>query len=103
MNNTFSITLIIFFIFLFGIGIFANSKTENNEDFLVGGRNFSLWLSTFCLFATWFGAGTIISATDEISNSGMSASLLEPYGSGMCLIIAGFFIEHATINILRFF
>lgn len=92
MNNTFSITLIIFFIFLFGIGIFANSKTENNEDFLVGGRNFSLWLSTFCLFATWFGAGTLISATDEISNSGMSASLLEPYGSGMCLIIAGLFL-----------
>lgn len=98
MNYMFSITLIIFFIFLFGIGIFANSKTENNEDFLVGGRNFSLWLSTFCLFATWFGAGTLISATDEISNSGISSSLLEPYGSGMCLIIAGVFIAKKLWN-----
>tara|TARA_B100001971_G_scaffold37960_1_gene32982 strand:+ start:25253 stop:26590 length:1338 start_codon:yes stop_codon:yes gene_type:complete len=77
---------------LFGVGFLANSKTETNEDFLVGGRSFNLWLSTFCLFATWFGAGTIISATDEISSTGISASLLEPYGSGFCLIIAGFLL-----------
>lgn len=92
MNTSFSVTLSIFFISLFGVGVIANSKTQSNEDFLVGGRNFNLWLSTFCLFATWFGAGTIISATDEISTSGLKASFLEPYGSGFCLILAGIFL-----------
>jgi SSS family solute:Na+ symporter len=92
MNQDISLILIFFFIMLFAIGFFANTKTESNEDFLVGGRKFSLWLSTFCLFATWFGAGTLISATDEISRVGIRASLLEPFGSGFCLILAGLFL-----------
>lgn len=98
MNSSFSTTLTLFFIALFGIGFFANSKTESNEDFLVGGRSFNMWLSTFCLFATWFGAGTIITATDEISIQGLKASFLEPYGSGFCLIIAGLFLAKKLWN-----
>lgn len=68
-----------------------SSKMESEEDFLVGGRSFGLWLSTFCLFATWFGAGTLIAATDEVAVSGLSITALEPYGAGLCLILGGLF------------
>lgn len=57
----------------------------------MGGRQFNLWLTTFCLFATWFGAGTLISATDEVAMEGLRVTALEPYGAGVCLILAGLF------------
>lgn len=91
MEKMLSITLIVYFAILLGIALFFSGKMESEEDFLVGGRKFNLWLTTFCLFGTWFGAGTLITATDEISSVGLSATALEPYGAGMCLILSGFF------------
>lgn len=85
------IAIVIFLLFIMGIALFTNDKMGSEEDFLVGGRSFNLWLTTFCLFSTWFGAGTLITATDEISHRGLIATALEPYGAGMCLIIAGLF------------
>ncbi len=85
------IAILIFLMIIMGIALFSNGKMESEEDFLVGGRSFNLWLTTFCLFSTWFGAGTLITATDEIAHQGPVASALEPYGAGVCLILAGLF------------
>jgi len=48
-------------------------------------------LSTMTLLATWFGAGTLLTASDEIYREGLSVTALEPYGAGFCLILAGIF------------
>lgn len=80
-----------YFLILLAIALFISTRTENEADFLVGGRRFNLWLTTFCLFATWFGAGTLIAATDEVAAEGLQVTALEPYGAGMCLILAGIF------------
>ncbi|MEZ4871623.1 MAG: hypothetical protein R2827_05110 [Bdellovibrionales bacterium] len=85
------VALSIYLIVLLLLAFFVSTQTESEEDFLVGGRKFNLWLTTFCLFATWFGAGTLITSTDEVSHSGLQATALEPYGAGACLILAGFF------------
>ncbi len=85
------IAILVFLIFITGVALFANGKMDSEEDFLVGGRSFNLWLTTFCLFSTWFGAGTLITATDEIAKQGLSATALEPYGAGACLLLAGLF------------
>ncbi len=92
MDNILLISLVCFLVVIFGIALWSNYQVKNDEDFLVGGRNFNLWLTTFCLFATWFGAGTLITATDEIAREGLRAAALEPYGAGFCLIFAGLFL-----------
>jgi solute:Na+ symporter, SSS family len=86
------IAILIFLTIIMGIALFSNGKMESEVDFLVGGRSFNLWLTTFCLFSTWFGAGTLITATDEIAHKGLVSTALEPYGAGMCLILAGLFM-----------
>lgn len=91
MENTLFWVLCIYFVLLLGLAFFMSGKMESEEDFLVGGRKFNLWLTTFCLFATWFGAGTLIAASDEVSQSGLQVTALEPYGAGFCLIFAGLF------------
>lgn len=92
MENILFYTLIIYSALLILISLLMSGKIESEEDFLVGGRKFNLWLTTFCLFATWFGAGTLISATDEVAKDGLVVTALEPYGAGMCLILSGFFL-----------
>lgn len=85
------ISIGIFLIFLFAIGLWSQTKVNSEADFIVAGRRFNLWLSIFSLFATWFGAGTLITATDEIRMAGLQAIALEPLGAGLCLVIAGLF------------
>jgi Na+/proline symporter len=98
MENLLFIVLIVYAVALLGLAIFVSSKTESEEDFLVGGRRFNLWLTTFCLFATWFGAGTLISATDEVASEGLIVTALEPYGAGACLLLAGLFFAKPLWN-----
>lgn len=98
MNGFFITALILYTAILFGIAIFSQKKVHNEEDFLVGGRSFNLWVTTLCLFATWFGAGALIASTDEVAQSGLRVTALEPVGAGFCLIFAGFFFARPLWN-----
>jgi Na+/proline symporter len=64
---------------------------EDADDFLVAGRRLPLPLASATLFATWFGAGTMLTAADEVRAEGLAATALEPLGAGVCLLIAGAF------------
>ena len=79
----------IYLLGLLGLALWARGRIHSEEDFLVAGRRLPLFLSVGTLFATWFGAGTILTATDEIRDGGLRAAALEPYGAGLCLIVAG--------------
>lgn len=92
METYLAYTIIVYLIGILFLGFILNRKVADEADFLVGGRQFNLWLSTFSLFATWFGAGTLIAATDEVAVIGLKATALEPYGAGFCLIFAGIFV-----------
>lgn len=93
--------LIAFGIYIVGVlalALVLNKKVNSEEDFLIGGRSFGPYLTTFSLFATWFGAGTLIAATDEVALEGLRVTALEPYGAGMCLVLAGLFIARPLWN-----
>lgn len=98
MEDLLLYTLVVYFLVLLAVALFVSKQMDSEEDFLVGGRRFNLWLTTFCLFATWFGAGTLITATDEIARDGLAVTALEPYGAGMCLILAGLFFAKPLWN-----
>ena len=74
------------------VSLLANRRVQNEEDYIVAGRRLPLSLATATLFATWFGAGTVLTASDEIRSEGLRASALEPYGAGLCLMLAGVFL-----------
>lgn len=91
MNTGLGIALLAFFVLLFGIALWSRGRVHNAEDYLVAGRRLPLSLSAATLFATWFGAGTMLTATDEVRDSGLRATALEPIGAGLCLVVAGLF------------
>lgn len=78
-------------ILLFILALFAKNKVKNETDFLAAGRRLSTFFASLTLFATWFGAGTLLTATDAIYNEGLKVTALEPFGAGSCLLIAGLF------------
>jgi Na+/proline symporter len=43
------------------------------------------------LLATWFGAGTLLAASDEVRREGLQAAALDPFGAGIYLLLAGLF------------
>jgi Na+/proline symporter len=61
--------------------------TEN--DYLLAGRRLGLGLAAFSIYATWFGAETIVGAAGSIYSDGLSGGSADPFGYGLCLIVLG--------------
>jgi len=91
MQTALLISLLVYLVIMIGIALWAKTQIKDEEDFIVAGRRLPLSLSMMTLLATWFGAGTLLTATDEIRSEGLRVAALEPYGAGVCLILAGIF------------
>lgn len=91
MDTLLPAATILYISIIFGLALFAKKKVHTETDFLAAGRKLSTVFSSATLFATWFGAGTLLTATDAIYNDGFKVTALEPFGAGACLIIAGLF------------
>ncbi len=73
----------------FALGIWISRRIRTEEDYLVAGRRLGYPLATFSIFATWFGAETMIGAAGATYVEGVSFASPEPFGYGLCLILMG--------------
>lgn len=92
------ITLILYVLVMFGISIWAQRRIKDQDDFLVAGRRLPLTLAWATLLATWFGAGTVLTQSNEVMNDGVKQAALDPLGAGFCLLIAGLFYAKKLWN-----
>jgi Na+/proline symporter len=74
------------------IGFFSKKLIKSEKDYLLAGQSLPLSLSTFALFATWFGSETILGASQEVLKGGFVKVIEEPFGAALCLILAAFLI-----------
>jgi Na+/proline symporter len=87
--NTILIGLSIYILVQFAIGLLAVRHSENETDFILAGRGLGPLLGSFTVFATWFGAESVIGAAGNIYENGLSGSSSDPFGWGLCLILMG--------------
>ena len=73
----------------FGIGVWVSRRIKTEDDYLVAGRRLGYPLAIFSIFATWFGAETIVGSAGRTSREGVSLASAEPFGYGLCLILMG--------------
>ena len=99
--------MLIWFVVLYlmvsiGIGLYAATRVHNVKDFAVAGRHLPLPVVTATVFATWFGAEAVFGVSATFVKDGLSGVVADPFGSSMCLIIAGFFFARKLykLNIL---
>lgn len=83
--------VILYLLLSIGIGIYASSRVHNSRDFVVAGRNLPLPIVTATVFATWFGAETVLGISATFVQEGLAGVVSDPFGASMCLIIAGLF------------
>ncbi len=77
-----------------GIGIYASSKVHSAKDFAVAGRHLPLHIVTATVFATWFGAETVLGISASFVKEGLHGVVTDPFGASLCLILAGLFFAN---------
>jgi SSS family transporter len=77
------------------IGLWAAKRVHNSKDYVVAGRSLPLYMNTATVFATWFGAETVLSVSAEFAKSGLGGIIADPFGSSFCLVIVALFFARA--------
>jgi SSS family transporter len=88
--------MLIWFVVLYllvsiGIGLYAATRVHSARDFAVAGRHLPLPIVTATVFATWFGAETVLGISATFFKEGMGGVVADPFGASLCLILAGLF------------
>jgi solute:Na+ symporter, SSS family len=91
MTSWIGLSLGLYAVVMIGLGLFARTKVQTEEDYLVAGRRLPLWLAWGTLLATWFGAATVLGSSEAARDEGMRGTILDPFASGVALIVAGLF------------
>lgn len=73
----------------FAIGIAVSRKIASESDYLLAGRKLGVGLAAFSIFASWFGAETVVGAAGAIYSDGLGGGSADPFGYGLCLIVLG--------------
>lgn len=94
--------VILYLLISVGIGLFAATRVHNAKDFAVAGRSLPLPVVTATVFATWFGAEAVFGVSATFVKDGLGGVVADPFGSSMCLILAGLFFSRYLykLNIL---
>ncbi len=74
-----------------GIGLYAATRVHSAKDFAVAGRSLPLPVVTATVFATWFGAETVLGVSATFVRDGLGGVVADPFGAALCLILAGLF------------
>jgi Na+/proline symporter len=76
-------------LFQFAIGVWVSRRVATEDDYLVAGRSMGPVLVTGSIFATWFGAETVLGGAGRAHENGVSIASTEPFAYGLCIVLAG--------------
>jgi Na+/proline symporter len=71
------------------IGVLVSRHIASESDYLLAGRRLGAGLAAFSIFATWFGAETVVGAAGSIYADGLAGGSADPFGYGLCLLVLG--------------
>src|SRR5688500_17789229 len=85
----------VYFCITVAIGLWAAQRVHNSRDFVLAGRSLPLYMSAATVFATWFGAETVLSVSATFTRDGLSGIPADPFGATFCLIFVALFFARA--------
>ena len=78
-----------------GIGVYASKRVHGAKDFLVAGRSLPLYINLATVFATWFGAETVLSVSATFAKDGLHGLPADPFGASFALVFVALFFAKA--------
>jgi SSS family solute:Na+ symporter len=89
------VSVVLYLLVTIAIGLWAAMRVKNSRDYVVAGRSLPLYMNTATVFATWFGAESVLSVSVEFSKSGLGGIIADPFGSSFCLVLVAVFFARA--------
>src|SRR5438132_2108719 len=88
-------SVVAYFLDTIGIGLWAAQRVHNSKDYLLAGRSLPLYMTAATVFATWFGAETVLSVSATFAKDGLGGIIADPFGSSCCLFFVALFFARA--------
>ena len=88
-------SVVAYLLLTIAIGLWAAKRVANSKDFLVAGRRLPLYMTITTVFATWFGAETVLSVSATFARDGLGGIVADPFGSSFCLVFVALFFARA--------
>jgi SSS family solute:Na+ symporter len=88
-------SVVLYLALTIAIGLWAAQRVRNSKDYLLAGRSLPLYMSAATVFATWFGAETVLSVSATFAKDGLGGIVADPFGSSFCLLFVALFFARA--------
>ncbi len=83
--------VLLYLVISIGIGVYAATKVHNARDYIAAGRSLPLYIVMAMVFATWFGAETVLGIPATFMEEDLGGLISDPFGASLCLILFGLF------------
>jgi SSS family transporter len=88
-------SVVLYLLLTVAIGLWAARRVHNAKDYVVAGRSLPLYMSAATVFATWFGAETVLSVSATFTKDGLGGIVADPFGASFCLLFVAIFFARA--------
>src|ERR687896_1156494 len=73
------------------IGLIAALRVHTAGDYITAGRRLPIYVVFAAVFATWFGAETVLGISATFVREGLAGLISDPFGASLCLVLVGLF------------
>ena len=81
--------VIAYLVISIAIGLYGATKVHNARDYVTAGRNLPMVVVLAMVFATWFGAETVLGISATFLEEGARGLISDPLGASLCLVLFG--------------
>jgi SSS family solute:Na+ symporter len=83
--------VVLYLVLSIGIGLYAATKVHNARDYITAGRSLPMVVVIAMVFATWFGAETVLGIPATFLDENLGGTISDPFGASLALILFGLF------------
>ncbi|GAB4127832.1 MAG: sodium:solute symporter family protein [Sideroxydans sp.] len=83
--------VVLYLVLSIGIGMYAATRVHNARDYITAGRSLPLYIVLAMVFATWFGAETVLGIPATFMEEDLGGLISDPFGASLCLVLFGLF------------
>jgi Na+/proline symporter len=81
--------VIVYLVLSIGIGVYAATRVHNARDYITAGRSLPMFVVIAMVFATWFGAETVLGIPATFLDEDLGGTISDPFGATLCLVLFG--------------
>lgn len=83
--------VVLYLVLSIGIGLYAATKVHSAADYITAGRSLPMVVVIAMVFATWFGAETVLGIPATFLDESLGGTISDPFGASLALILFGLF------------